>query len=129
MANKERIQANNAELREAIEMAENLPSAGEGGGGGVCTVDLTTGDLTVFWLGYNNGTEWVEELPDAPVNEELTVRKNSTIIVLYQSGANGGEATIYGGATLLFDDGYCAVFEVTDNCTIEITNVTFGGVM
>lgn len=31
MANKERIQANNAELREAIEMAENLPDAGGGG--------------------------------------------------------------------------------------------------
>lgn len=30
MTNAERIQANNAELREAIEMAENLPDAGEG---------------------------------------------------------------------------------------------------
>lgn len=28
MTNTERIQANNAELREAIEMAENLPEAG-----------------------------------------------------------------------------------------------------
>ena len=28
MTNTERIQANNAELREAIEMAENLPDAG-----------------------------------------------------------------------------------------------------
>lgn len=31
MTNKERIQANNAELREAIEMAESLPEAGGGG--------------------------------------------------------------------------------------------------
>lgn len=31
MTNTERIQANNAELREAIEMAENLPDAGGGG--------------------------------------------------------------------------------------------------
>lgn len=31
MTNTERIQANNAELREAIEMAEKLPDAGEGG--------------------------------------------------------------------------------------------------
>ena len=31
MTNKERLQANNAELREAIEMAESLPNAGEGG--------------------------------------------------------------------------------------------------
>ena len=31
MTNNERIQANNAELREAIEMAEKLPDAGEGG--------------------------------------------------------------------------------------------------
>lgn len=122
MANKERIQANNAELREAIEMAENLPSAGEGGGGGVCTVDLTTGDLMVFLLSYNNGTERVEEWREAPVNEELTVRKNSAIVLLYQSGANGGDAAIYGDATLIFDDGYCAVFEVADNCAIEITN-------
>lgn len=34
MTNTERIQANNAELREAISMAENLPDAGGGGGGG-----------------------------------------------------------------------------------------------
>ena len=32
MTNTERIQANNAELREAITMAENLPDAGGGGG-------------------------------------------------------------------------------------------------
>lgn len=31
MSNTERIQANNAELREAIETAENLPDAGSGG--------------------------------------------------------------------------------------------------
>jgi hypothetical protein len=31
MTNTERIQANNAELREAIELAENLPDAGSGG--------------------------------------------------------------------------------------------------
>ena len=31
MKNTERIQANNAELREAIEMAESLPDVGEGG--------------------------------------------------------------------------------------------------
>lgn len=31
MTNTERIQANNAELREAIEMAESLPDVGEGG--------------------------------------------------------------------------------------------------
>lgn len=31
MTNTERIQANNAELREAIEMAENLADAGQGG--------------------------------------------------------------------------------------------------
>ena len=31
MTNKERLQANNSELREAIEMAESLPNAGEGG--------------------------------------------------------------------------------------------------
>ena len=31
MSNTERIQANNAELREAIEMAEKLPDASEGG--------------------------------------------------------------------------------------------------
>ena len=31
MTNKERLQANNAELREAIEMAESLPNSGEGG--------------------------------------------------------------------------------------------------
>lgn len=31
MTNTERIQANNAELREAIELAENLPDAGGGG--------------------------------------------------------------------------------------------------
>lgn len=31
MTNNERIQANNAELREAIEMAEKLPDAGSGG--------------------------------------------------------------------------------------------------
>lgn len=30
MTNNERIQANNAELREAIEMAEKLPEAGDG---------------------------------------------------------------------------------------------------
>ena len=30
MTNTEKIRANNAELREAIEMAENLPDAGEG---------------------------------------------------------------------------------------------------
>ena len=32
MTNTERIQANNAELREAIQMAESLPNAGSGGG-------------------------------------------------------------------------------------------------
>ena len=31
MTNTERIQANNAELREAIELAESLPDAGTGG--------------------------------------------------------------------------------------------------
>jgi hypothetical protein len=31
MTNKEKIQSNNAELREAIELAEKLPDAGEGG--------------------------------------------------------------------------------------------------
>lgn len=47
MTNTERIQANNAELREAIEMAEKLPDAGEGGGS---NQDLIDGRLT--------GTTW-----------------------------------------------------------------------
>ena len=34
MTNTERIQSNNEELRELIEIAENLPDAGGGGGGG-----------------------------------------------------------------------------------------------
>lgn len=33
MTNRERIQANNAELLEIIDIAENLPEAGAGGGG------------------------------------------------------------------------------------------------
>lgn len=45
MSNTERIQANNAELRDAIEMAENLPDIGEGGTPTPTqekTIDLTT---------------------------------------------------------------------------------------
>ena len=39
MTNNERITANNAELREAIEMAEKLPDASEGGIEHTYTVD------------------------------------------------------------------------------------------
>ena len=44
MTNTERIQANNAELRECIELAENLPDKGEGCPetyDGVCVVTPT----------------------------------------------------------------------------------------
>lgn len=51
MTNTERIQANNAELREAIEMAENLPDAG--GGGTPTPTQEKTVDIT------DNGTHTV----------------------------------------------------------------------
>lgn len=46
MTNTERIQANNAELREAISMAENLPDAG--GGGEDHLDDLLSNTLTAI---------------------------------------------------------------------------------
>lgn len=75
MTNTERIQANNAELREAIEMAETLPEAG---GGGVSVqadwnqTDETAADFiknkpiviegvdTLTWDGDMTGREYVE---------------------------------------------------------------------
>jgi hypothetical protein len=54
MTNTERIQANNADLRECIELAENLPNAG-GGGESTPTQEKTI-DIT------ENGT--VEVIPD-----------------------------------------------------------------
>lgn len=74
MTNTERIQANNAELREAIEMAENLPEAG----GGVSVqsdwnqTDETAADFiknkpiviegvdTLTWDGDMTGREYVD---------------------------------------------------------------------
>lgn len=75
MTNTERIQANNAELREAIEMAENLPAAG-GGGASVQSdwnqADETAADFiknrpisvvgsgTIKWDGDTTGREYVD---------------------------------------------------------------------
>lgn len=53
MTNNERIQANNAELRKCIEMAENLPDAG-----GLEVIEFPTGEAGV----YKHGTNFTELL-------------------------------------------------------------------
>lgn len=52
MSIHERLQANNAELREAIEMAANLPDAGGGDSGGAeetCTVRIVANEGDAKW--------------------------------------------------------------------------------
>lgn len=96
MTNSERIQANNEELREAIEMAENLPAAG-GGGSSVQTDwnqmdetapdflknkpfwDMLTGGNTLYWDGNTDGL----------VNQLDTFYKVSDSIVSMDDLANG----------------------------------------
>lgn len=67
MANKQRIQENNAELREAIEMAEKLPDAGQGGNNSSALVyDYTFVDESMVPTAYDaeTGVFTVESIPE-----------------------------------------------------------------
>lgn len=63
MTNTERIQANNAELREAIEMAESLPDAGQGG------ISFTTDET----LSFENGVLRVNTADAAESDNTLPI--------------------------------------------------------
>lgn len=71
MTNTERIQANNEELREAIEMAENLPAAG--GGGASVQSDWNQTDETAADFIKNKpfGDEVTEIIPETEVTGTL----------------------------------------------------------
>ena len=68
MTNTERIQANNAELRECIEMAENLPEAGDVGG-------LT--QYAKFVAKPTTTTYFTVENPLGGIAKKITVRRLS----------------------------------------------------
>jgi hypothetical protein len=71
MTNTERIQANNAELREAIEMAERLPNAGDSGG--------------EEWIGDGNTYIWIT-LSEGRTSPMLGVCPKGTVTVDWGDG-------------------------------------------
>lgn len=110
MTNLERIQANNAELREAIEMAESLPNAGSGGGGSIetCTLTVESGILQedVSMNGYDPLIIYTDGSSNIvtdvlPLATELrvgtanyTVAKNTIVYFAYGIGVLEGDCTI-----------------------------------
>ena len=111
MSNTERIQANNAELREAIEMAEKLPDASEGGTPTPTqekTVDITeNGTHTVIpddGYALSKVTANVSvPIPDGYIvpsgeleiteNGEYDITDKASVIVAVEGGGGGGEVT------------------------------------
>ena len=111
MSNTERIQANNAELREAIEMAEKLPDASEGGTPTPTqekTVDITeNGTHTVIpddGYALSKVTANVSvPIPDGYIvpsgelkiteNGEYDITDKASVIVAVEEGGGGGEVT------------------------------------
>lgn len=91
MTNTERILANNAELREAIEMAESLPDAGSGGGS-----DLPAGYRRVDYIQFN-GSSWIDTgiigTQDTQINARFTW-ENSTKRHLFGCTSSDNTASI-----------------------------------
>lgn len=138
MTNKERLQANNAELREAIERAENLPDAGEGG------TPTPTQEKTVVITA--NGTH--EVTPDAgyalskvtanvnvPIPDGYVIPAGSVTIT--ENGEHNVAGKAVAEVSVPIPDGYIVpsgAKEITENGDYDVTayasvkvNVASGG--
>lgn len=96
MTNTERIQAHNAELRKAIEMAENLPDAGGGGG-----------SSDEGWIGDGNTHIWIG-LQEGRTEPYLRVCVKGSVTVDWGDGSNpdtlsGTSTTTVTGTTHQYD--------------------------
>lgn len=81
MTNKQRIQANNTELREAIEMAKNLPDATGGG------VSFTTDETLTLKDGVLSVNTAKEPDPDntLPITSAAVAQTVGNIEILLQT--------------------------------------------
>ena len=106
VTNTERIQANNAELREAIQIAENLPNAG--GGADTRFADLVMGTITTVddstitrlrAYAFQSCTNLVTvKLPNARIGATSVFRECSnlqTVDLPELAGTSGGSVFVY----------------------------------
>lgn len=127
MTNSERIQANNAELREAIQMAESLPDAGSGGG--VELVPVTIRGLSsggILQMRFSDGSDSYLTAATTAIatSKTVDVLKNSIVII-----SKTGTATINlgGGAVQVASTTNLSAYFVADAATIYLTSSSGSG--
>lgn len=128
MTNTERIQAHNAELREAIKMAENLPDAGSGGGS-----DLPAGYRRVDYIQFND-TQTVDTGIVCNQNTKIQLaftRERSSQHYMYgvASSNNTASVTAYLGGSWRFGNKSASKNPITNanmiySGVVDKTNVT-----
>ena len=112
MANTERIQANNAALREAIEMAEALP---DGGGLETCEVNVLVNGYAEVYYTDGSGSPVFETI-DYP-GKSITVLKNSSVFAF---GDFDPEGTTLPFNETLWEYGY-PVIHVPESGVIDLS--------
>ena len=135
VTNTERIQANNDELREAIQMAENLPDAGSGGE----VIEPIIEPLEATKNGTYTAPEGVDGYSpvsvNVPIPEGYIVPSGTKTIT--ENGTHDAKAYESVSVAVPIPDGYIVpsgTLEVTENGTHDVTeyasvnvNVASGG--
>ena len=140
MTNSERIQANNEELREAIEMAENLPAAGGGGGtsGSVQSdwnqTDSSAADFIknkpfgeekafepIVWDGNTEGLEVIEDVSGKLVHiSSLKITDPTNIENLVMVDIENGETAT--DPDFLVNQPFDGIFELQNGLVLLVNN-------